>query len=179
MSFIIGAAANGTKLKLLTVLKDGNRARGRLPFNLVSTNTPTGHLNNNASSMYLTHVLRPYLQEFQVGETGSLFLDNFPSFKNETFKSTCEEIMMEPFFYPLNCREELNPSKVWLDDFKDCLLHTWTQYCELVGNGKRGYALWPGYLKVKLNFGIKRFLRSLSGSGRHMKSQTLAKSSCQ
>ena len=36
MSFIIDAAANGTKLKLLTVLKDGNRARGRLPFTVTA-----------------------------------------------------------------------------------------------------------------------------------------------
>ena len=150
MSFILGGSANGHKCKLLAVLKEGQRLNGRLPPNLVATKTSSGLLNSAVVSMYLSHVLRPYLEEFQHGETGALFIDNYAGFRNENFTNTCEEIMIDPFFYPHNCQEELNPSKVWLNEFKDCLQYAWDIFALEGRHGKRGFLLWPGYNKVNL-----------------------------
>ncbi len=147
VTLLMGCTARGTKLKVLAVLKHGQRAHRRLPRNLKMTNTPTGHLNAITTSMYLSDVVKSYSDEFS-HENALIFLDNYGGYKNTTFRTAASVNHQNLIFYPHNCQEELSAGKIWIQDFKEHFQFQWNRFMDLGRQGKRGYVLWPGYATV-------------------------------
>ena len=150
ISLILGCQANGFKLKTLVNLMDGHKVHGPVPQNrnIILTSTPSGRLNGNVTSTFITRVLKPHLERFRLDE-GFVFLSNYWGFRNEAFKQIAIENNISSLYFPLNCNEELNPAYYWIQEFKENFLGRWNRLAQLGRSGKKGFFLWPGYSRVR------------------------------
>jgi hypothetical protein len=143
----LGCTANGTKLKVLATLNEGHKAYGRVPRNILLTNSRGGNPSSNVACQFVVDVLKPFMNEWNHEEI-ELFLDNSSKFKNARFHRNAVNNNIGLNHFPLNCHDEVNPAKIWIEQFKESFIWQWNRILDLGRSGRKGYLLWPGYAKV-------------------------------